>query len=466
MSVPWRVFTGIFPLVVLFGCASEQSFPISPTEVVRVSDPDRAMAATTREWLALAHHRLNSFLPPGHTPPLLTEAMGLPGGAPVSVYKYFDRDPRGMNSIFSNLGGLLGTVQATGSRFGPAYPSDWPEFDDVWIPVAPGLEVAGRLGLACDEAGNPIITDCIVILAGLFGDNSTVRSRDLGVALREAGFHVLSLEQRGHGWTESRYPDHPYTFGVLEVGDIIAAGEWLQKRPEVRSTGLIGFCWGATEALLTAWEDGRDENHPDVAAGLKDHLRTRSGERVFTAGIVAFSPPLEFERLLDRLENRATWFSNPVFAALNDIVDARARQKGYPELDGDLRALTRLEAARACPDDPDFFDEGMRYVRLMPYRGLDVTNKLESIRVPTLVVYGIDDPVASAQSVADLLSQTQNPMVAGVILPGGGHCGFAPYSKNYFYSLLVSFFDRDLGAAACVNRSFVRARAMPKRHGP
>lgn len=108
----------------------------------------------------------------------------------------------------------------------------------------------------------------------------------------------------------------------------------------------------------------------------------------------------------------------------------------------------------------------MRYVRLMPYRGRDVTNKLESIRVPTLVVYGIDDPVASAQSVADLLSQTQNPMVAGVILPGGGHCGFAPYSKNYFYSLLVSFFDRDLGAAACVNRSFVRARAMPKRHGP
>lgn len=466
MSLFWRGLAGLIPLVALLGCASEQSFPISTAELIRVDDPGRSMVGSTREWLTVAHRRLDSFLPPGHTPPLLTEDMGQPGRISVDVYHYFDRNPRGMNSIFSNLGGLLGTVQATGSRFGPALPSDWPEFDDVWIPVAPGLELAGRLGLARDDTGQPIITDCIVILAGLFGDNSTVRSRDLGVALREAGFHVLSLEQRGHGWTEARYPDHAYTFGVLEIGDVLAVGEWLQRRPEVRETGLIGFCWGATQAILAGWEEGRDENHPDVTPGLKPYLRTRTGTRVFAAGVVAFSPPLEFERLLDRLEHRATWFSNPVFAALNDIVDARARQKGYPEVDGDLRALTRLEAARACPDFPGFCDAGLRYVRLMPYLDRPVTNKLESIRVPTLIVYGIDDPVASAQPVADLLSHTQNPMVAGVILPGGGHCGFAPYSKNYFYSLLISFFDRDLGATACVNRSFVRMAGSRKRLGP
>lgn len=466
MKARWRGLICLIFVLPLLGCASEQSFPVAPDELLRTTEPGREMVSTTREWLSVAQHRLDSFLPPGHTPPLLTEAMGGGKKPPVDVYRYFDRNPRGMNSIFSNLGGLLGTVQATGSRFGEAAPADWNGFEDVWVPVAPGLKLAGRLGLARDEDGHPIITDCIITLAGLFGDNSTVRSRDLGVALRDAGFHVLSLELRGHGQTEARYPNFPYTYGALEVDDIMAVAEWLQKRPEVRETGLIGFCWGANEALLSAWEEGRDDNNPDVAPGFRKHLRTRSGARVLTAGVIAFSPPLEFERLLDRLQTRATWFSNPVFAALNDIADARARQKGYPEINGNLRALTRLEAARAAPNDPHFFEDGMRYVRLMPYHDRDVTNKMESIRVPTLIVYGVDDPVASAQSVADLLSRTQNPMVAGIILPGGGHCGFAPYSKNYFYSLVINFFDRDLGASACVNRSFARGAGEQKRLGP
>ena len=37
----------------------------------------------------------------------------------------------------------------------------------------------------------------------------------------------------------------------------LAVSEWLQAQPHIRRTGLVGFCSGANEALLTAWHYGR-----------------------------------------------------------------------------------------------------------------------------------------------------------------------------------------------------------------
>ena len=47
-------------------------------------------------------------------------------------------------------------------------------------------------------------------------------------------------------------------------------------------------------------------------------------------------------------------------------------------------------------------------------------------------------------------TQEHNERVAGIILPGGGHVGFAAYAKEYYYSLIANFFDPVTGAgAAC-----------------
>ena len=69
------------------------------------------------------------------------------------------------------------------------------------------------------------------------------------------------------------------------------------------------------------------------------------------------------------------------------------------------------------------------------------------------IVSSINDPFLSAQETADLMARTSNPKVAALILRGGGHIGFAPYNRSYFYSLITNFFDPKTGAAACIGDS-------------
>jgi len=434
------------------GCASERSFPISPDRVVAVAAELPEAPGTTRAWLETAQGQLAHLLPASGAAPLLTADLPDASGRPIDVFAHFGVNAERLGSFWYNREGILESAQGTGQRFGPEAPP-WPGFEDVWIPINPNLQLAGRLGLARRD-GQPVYADCIVILAGMFGDNSTLRSRDVAAAMRNAGLHVLSLEQRGHGRTEARFPKTPYTFGALETGDLLAVSHWLEARPEVRETGLIGFCWGANTALLAAWEDGRAEDDPAVPAGFRQYLRPRRGRVSFRAGIMAFSPAVQFDALIDRMDTRWTIFSDPVGAALAEIVDRRAQQKGYPALHGNLRSLLRIEAQRAAPKNPRFYEDGVDYVRLLPAPGAGST-KLDAARMPVLVVHAVDDPVGAAQPVADLMCRVRNPNVAAIILPGGGHCGFAPHARDYFYSLILSFFDRREGAAACLQRPFV-----------
>ncbi len=76
--------------------------------------------------------------------------------------------------------------------------------------------------------------------------------------------------------------------------------------------------------------------------------------------------------------------------------------------------------------------------------------------MPVLIVQAANDPFISSQNIARLTAETQNPQVATIVLPGGGHVGFAPYAKDYFYSLLLNFFSPQRGpAASAVERASV-----------
>jgi alpha-beta hydrolase superfamily lysophospholipase len=55
--------------------------------------------------------------------------------------------------------------------------------------------------------------DRIVILPGIHGSQTAMRSRDLALALRQTEFHALTLDQRGHGQTARRYPFKAYAWG-------------------------------------------------------------------------------------------------------------------------------------------------------------------------------------------------------------------------------------------------------------
>jgi len=439
-------------LALALGCASERSFPIEPQRVVRLAADVRSEppALSTRQWLEVASRDLDPLLPRLDKRPLTTESMRAADGSAIDVYEHFGVNRDRLHMLLWNFEGILHTAQVAQHERLVAPPA-WPDFHDVWIPVAEGVELSGRLGLA-QEAGGTRTSDCIVVLPGILGDKSITRTRDICEALRAAGHHVLALDLRGLGQTKLRHPEIYSTFGTLEIGDLLAVAEWLESKPYVRHTGLVGFCWGANQALLVSWEDGRADDDPDVGDALRTQLRPRKNQRHYEAGIIAYSPVARYEEIIDRTAEATPIWVDPVLNALQKRINEHAQERGYESPGGYLLALLRREVALGGLPGEQLERDGLRYLRLLPYRDQPVGKKLEQARMPVLIVHGVNDPLARAQAVADLLAQTRNPNVAGLMLAGGGHDGFAPYAKDHFYSLMLNFFDTSYGAAAALER--------------
>ena len=455
---PWapgmRVLLALAVTATLAGCVfQEKSFPMRPGDLVRLrSEPNPVPSdpSTVRQWLRRTHQRLEPLLPERGRRVMLTEQFLDEQGQPVDVYRYFQKDPRTLNQIRQNYYGILHSAQAIGQRLAIDQPIEpWPKFQTVWIPVADGIEISGRLGFAETDDGRVRRADCIVILPGYLGDNGIRRTRDLALAIRQAGFHALALELRGHGEAELRYPDIYYTFGALEVPDLLKVSEWLEDTyPQVSGTGLVGACWGGNLALLAAWLDGRQPDDSSIDERTAVVLGPPWPRRHFTAGVIALSAVLDYEGLMDRLDLPQDTWANPSTHFFQNTVKERAARKGHPEVTCSLRRLINYEFARSPLTRAWSVIDVYRFLRLIPYRGQPPARKLDSARMPVLVVASVNDPFLSAQDTATLIDETNNPNVAALMLRGGGHIGFAPYNRAYFYSLVINFFDPQVGAAA------------------
>lgn len=425
-----------------------------PDDVIRVPAPTAKEKADCRAWLQRFHQAAKSRLPHENREALLTESMLDASGRPIDVMAYFQLDPAGLESIWSNFFGLQHSAQVTGGNQSKGFrPAPWPGYREIWIPIRPDLSLCGQFGsadgdLRVDGTETIAPADCVVILPGLLGHNGVMRSRDIADGLRKHGFHVLSIEYRGHGKVEARYPEVAYNFGALETVDLLLADEWLRRQPYIRRTGLLGFCWGANEALLAAWYDGRSRPHPSITPRVEALLPPVSAEPHFPAGVIGFSPVLRFEEIIEAMKTPRTTWGNPVLASLQDTVLARMELKGYDNPSGNLRKLIEAEYARSALSYPGGVEDGIQFMRFTPFRGLPDGDKLLDARIPALIVQAANDPLAGAQDVADLIARTPNRNVAAVILPGGGHVGFAPYARAYYYSLMVNFFGSQTGPAA------------------
>lgn len=422
----------------ILGQFSEQSFPFAAADWVRVP---AETGIGVRPWLRRVHGRLQPLLPTSKGSALLTEELVDSEGRPTDVFGHFGIHPDRLASLRGNWDGLAHTAQATGADSAPGLLTPpWPGYEDIWIPVGGAVEVSGRLGYA-REGGDVRDADCIVILPGLLGDNNVLRTRDLCDALRACGFHALALEFRGHGRTLIGRPELYYDFGTLETLDVLAVSRWLEAQPHVRRTGLIGYCWGANHALVAAWYDACRGDHPNVNPTLAAVLSPVPEHRHYSAGVLAFSPVLRFEELIAALETPWSKFKHPVLSGLQRSIKTRMEFRRMPEPSGSLRRLIEFELAHS----PTRYTEGthdmIHFMRLLAYGALPDGEKLAEVRMPLLLVHGANDPLSKAQDVADILAKTANPNVAAVVLPGGGHIGFAPYAKAYYYSLIMNFFD-------------------------
>ena len=435
-------------LAILTGCFVEQPFPMRSSDYVRVRHNATAKPMSNRQWLVATHEKLQHLLPRHKAPPLLTDDLTDDQRRPVDVMKHFDRDPERLQSVFFNYWGLESSAQSAGSFFNEKNPHKcWSGFEEVRIPISDRLKTIGWLGLARD--GDKIRnSDCIVILTGLFGHNGVQRTRDISKALLAAGYHVLAYENRGYGLTDLHYPDVPYTWGVLTTCDLMMVSDWLEAKPYIRHTGLAGYCWRANQALLVAWYENCPPDHVSITPKMAEYLTPLPERRRFRAGIIAISPTLRFEELIDKLDVPRKFLIDPAFRSLQLIVEHRMKRKGYPEFSGSLRKLIEFETLRSEVDYPDAIPDGLRFLRFLPYKGKPAGDKLEHARMPVLILHASDDPMATAQEVADFIAECDNRNVAAQMLYGGGHLGNARYSRPYYFSMIMNFFDPVYGAAA------------------
>jgi predicted alpha/beta-fold hydrolase len=435
----------------LFKLETERMTPVS----------NSAAAPTPRQWLVAAERELHPLLPDQRRPVLTTNKLLDDAGRPIDVYAAFDRDINKMQGLVSNWWAIKNTAQS----IEPGYaiekaPAVWPGFESVWIPVAKDVQLHGFLGLArCN--GQPVRADCIVVLPGLWGDNGAKRSRDVSKAFLSAGYHVLSLEPRGHGQTEARYPNAHYAYQVMESQDLMRVSEWLQDTyPQIRETGATGFCWGANAALLAAWYDGRDANDPSLSPRLRGILDPPNSRRHFAAGAIAFSPVIRYEHFIERMDTPKSKWVDPSPAMFQESTRDHMIRKGFANPSGSLRKCIEADFAHSADFGPSFsVDDAYQMLRLLPHRGMPANHKLERARVPVLIVHSVNDPLQTAQEVADLIAETNNPNVTALMLPGGGHIGFQAYSRRYFYSLIMNFFDPKTGAAAMAGTTGTRELA-------
>jgi predicted alpha/beta-fold hydrolase len=429
------------------GCIfSERSIPYDPGRRVVIGPPAAAAAGAVppRQWVAQAHPQLAHLLPPHRKTALLTDQLATPEGRPADVVAHFEIKTGGLDSIFVNFLGLAYSAQATMPRSPARRSPCWEGFEEVWIPIREDLELAGRLGWARDVQGNVTDADCIVILPGIRGDNNILRVRDLALALRRSGLHVLSLELRGAGLTDKRFGRYEYTWGVLETDDLLVVADWLQGRPHVRRTGLVGYSWGANQAILAAWAEGRTDDG-GVCPRLRKFLHPPPrGPKRFQAGVLGFSPLPRYEELLDKMEVEQPAWRHPVLAGLQTTVRDRMIEKRYPNPCGSVRELLKHTGIGY----PEAHLDGLEYMRLMPYKGSPAFDRLNGVRIPLLIVHAADDMVAPAQDLADLLATTRNPNVAALLLPSGGHIGFSAYAPSWYYNLILNYFDPSVGVAA------------------
>ncbi len=277
-------------------------------------------------------------------------------------------------------------------------------YESVAVPTADGLELAAWLIPATDPGG---VAPGVALIHGW----ESARDRTLPHAqvLHAAGYHVLTLDVRGHGANEAE--TLPISAGEF-AADARAGVAWLRGRPEVAKVALVGHSIGGAGAL--------------VAAG--------SGGDGFVEAVIALAPPAGPYRLT-RLTFQLADLPFPGFIA-------------WP-----LAWLTT-------------------HVFLWP-RGhriaeVDAVEAVRRIQVPLLLIHGTDDHVVPPDHMRRLAGARRAALPGAVtetLLVQGGHHSWI-YEFPEVRAAMARFLAATLGGPLPPDEAAARAMAVDARRPP
>lgn len=262
----------------------------------------------------------------------------------------------------------------------------------------------------------------LLLLHGLCGSDQSSYMLATGRLAFARGFHVVRMNMRGAGDALALCP-RLYNAGL--DSDPVAVLHALAR--EVPRLALAGFSLGANVALLAASRG---------AARLPPELRA----------VAAVSPPLDLEACTRALERRDNRLYHRRF--VRDLCRAyRRHQRLAPARfpagrERGLRTLRGYDDAVTAPH-AGFRDADDYYAHSSagPY--------LHQVRLPTLLLSGLDDPMIPGAVVQHFVDGNGNGLLRPELHATGGHVGFVARSaapgRFWAAERVLDFLDEHTG---------------------
>jgi pimeloyl-ACP methyl ester carboxylesterase len=317
-------------LTLLGGCFAEGSFPLREEKLHIMTQwcaQNERHPLPAREWGSVVQRQMEYLLPPRSRGGLASGELRQSDGRPIDAGRTFGLDLAHVDRLLDNLHGLAMTAQVIPVKEPRQSQACWPGCHRVAIPMSDGLKISALLA---DPGGDRAIDGSyIVLLHGLFGRQYGNDQRNTVAALRAFGHHVLAVEMRGHGTTETENPQAPMTFGIDEPRDLLEIDHWLRERQGAKHVGLVGFSLTAHQSLLAAWIDSNRGARMSVSGSpLFESLPAPGEQPAFDAGMVLFSPVVNLVPYCNSLDTPRGMLISPVRAAFQDRAAIRLAERG------------------------------------------------------------------------------------------------------------------------------------------
>jgi uncharacterized protein len=278
-------------------------------------------------------------------------------------------------------------------------PRRWGFGWETWEPLEVDLGTDGKiLAEASWQPGRPADHPVVFLLHGLEGSARSHYMIGMSRKAFAAGFHVVRVNTRNCGGTEHLTPTL-YCAGLSQ--DVLAVVRAMGDRYGLDEIYGAGISLGANILLKFLGEQGA------AAAGL---LRAAA----------VISPPIDLAAGARKLEEPQNWIYQRYF--VRELIRRMERKTLlFPGI-ADMRRVARVRTIREFDDlvtAPHFgYGTADNYYRLASSGPL-----LERIRVPTLIIQAVDDPLIPFASFR-AAGISENPFLRLLAPAFGGHTGF------------------------------------------
>jgi pimeloyl-ACP methyl ester carboxylesterase len=277
------------------------------------------------------------------------------------------------------------------------------------------FEGGSGISLSADVGGNVNATPVVLMHGGGQTRNAWA---DAAAALIDSGFHVVSLDLRGHGASDWA-SDGDYRLDAF-IADLTAVIATLPSPP-----ALVGASLGGIVSLLAAAEGGKNTVRALVLVDVTPRV-----ERAGANQIRGF------------MTGTANGFRDidEAAAAVASYLPHRQRPKDTSGLMKNLRA--RADGRLYWHWDPRIMDrESTSQIQGFQSR---MEHATQSLRVPTLLIRGRLSELVSPQSVAEFRALC--PDAEYVDVPGAAHM-VAGDRNTAFNAAVIDFLQRRVGSA-------------------